>query len=64
MPSIYNFCHHLSRQFAHIRGLVVKVLFVRFVKNDFGATATELGLIAAGISLSIIMIMLGLVTNH
>ena len=42
----------------------MKVLFVRFVKNDFGATATELGLIAAGISLSIIMIMLGLVTSH
>jgi len=42
----------------------VTELFVRFVKNDSGATSTEVGLIAAGISLSIIMIMLGLATGH
>jgi pilus assembly protein Flp/PilA len=42
----------------------VKELFERFVKDDSGATAIELGLIAAGISLSIIVIMISLVTNH
>ncbi len=41
----------------------MKNLFVRFMKDYSGATALELGLIAAGISLSIIMIMHGLV-NH
>lgn len=42
----------------------MKNLFVRFVKDDSGATAIELGLIAAGISLSIIVIMISLVTNR
>jgi pilus assembly protein Flp/PilA len=42
----------------------VKYLFVRFVKDDSGATATEFGLIAAGISLAIIVIMNGLITNR
>lgn len=42
----------------------MKNLFVRFLKDDSGANAIELGLIAAGISLSIIVIMIGLVTNR
>jgi len=40
----------------------VKRFFVRFMKVDSGATAIELGLIAAGISLAIIVIMNSLVT--
>jgi pilus assembly protein Flp/PilA len=40
----------------------LKNLFVHFVKDHSGATVTELGLIAAGISLAIIVIMNGLVT--
>jgi pilus assembly protein Flp/PilA len=42
----------------------VKNLFVRFVRDHSGATPTELGLIAAGISLAIIVIINGLVTNR
>ena len=38
-------------------------LFARFVKNEFGATAIEYGLIAAGISLAIIAVVNGLGTN-
>jgi pilus assembly protein Flp/PilA len=35
----------------------MKNLFVRFVKDDSGATAIEYGLIAAGISVAIIAIV-------
>jgi pilus assembly protein Flp/PilA len=42
----------------------VKNLFVHFVKDDSGATAIDLGLIAAGISLSIIVIMISLIINR
>jgi pilus assembly protein Flp/PilA len=42
----------------------VKNLFVHFLKDDSGANAIELGLIAAGISLAIIVIMAGLVTDR
>ena len=38
-------------------------LFVRFVKDESGATAIEYGLIAAGIALAIIAIVNGLGTN-
>ena len=38
-------------------------LFVRFLKNESGATAIEYGLIAAGISLAIIAVVNGLGTN-
>ncbi|HZT27418.1 MAG TPA: Flp family type IVb pilin [Pseudolabrys sp.] len=38
-------------------------LFVRFVKNESGATAIEYGLIAAGISVAIIAVVNGLGTN-
>lgn len=38
-------------------------LFVRFLKDESGATAIEYGLIAAGISLAIITIVSGLGTN-
>jgi pilus assembly protein Flp/PilA len=49
-------------QGADLSELAVKRLFVRFMKVDSGATAIELGLIAAGISLAIIVIMNSLVT--
>ena len=42
----------------------MKNLFVRFVKDDSGANAIELGLIAAGISIAIIAIMNGLATGR
>ena len=41
----------------------MKNLFVRFVKNDSGATAIEYGLIAAGISVAIIAVVNGLGTT-
>ena len=37
----------------------MKNLFVRFVKNESGATAIEYGLIAAGISVAIIAVVNG-----
>ena len=41
----------------------MKNLFVRFVKDDSGATAIEYGLIAAGISVAIIAVVNGLGTS-
>jgi pilus assembly protein Flp/PilA len=41
----------------------MKNLFVRFVKDDSGATAIEYGLIAAGISVAIIAVVQGLGSN-
>ena len=41
----------------------MKNLFVRFLKDDSGATAIEYGLIAAGISVAIIAIVNGLGTQ-
>ena len=41
----------------------MKNLIARFVKDEFGATAIEYGLIAAGISLAIIAIVNGLGAN-
>jgi pilus assembly protein Flp/PilA len=38
----------------------MKNLFVRFLKDDSGATAIEYGLIAAGISVAIIAVVNGL----
>ena len=38
----------------------MKTLFVRFVKDNSGATAIEYGLIAAGISVAIIAVVNGL----
>ena len=43
-----------------IMELPMKNLFVRFVKDDSGATAIEYGLIAAGISVAIIAVVNGL----
>ena len=43
-----------------IKELPMKNLFVRFVKNESGATAIEYGLIAAGISVAIIAVVNGL----
>jgi len=43
--------------------LQMKNLFVRFVKNESGATAIEYGLIAAGISVAIIAVVNGLGTK-
>ena len=41
----------------------MKNLFVRFVKDNSGATAIEYGLIAAGISVAIIAVVNGLGTK-
>jgi pilus assembly protein Flp/PilA len=41
----------------------MKNLFVRFAKDDSGATAIEYGLIAAGISVAIIAVVNGLGTK-
>ncbi len=41
----------------------MKSVFVRFVKNECGATAIEYGLIAAGISVVIIAVVNGLSTQ-
>ncbi len=38
-------------------------LFTRFLKNEFGATAIEYGLIAAGISVAIIAAVNGIGTK-
>ena len=46
-----------------IKELPMKNLFVRFVKNESGATAIEYGLIAAGISVAIIAVVFGLGTQ-
>ena len=43
-----------------IKELPMKNLFVRFVKDNSGATAIEYGLIAAGISVAIIAVVNGL----
>jgi pilus assembly protein Flp/PilA len=43
-----------------IKELSMKNLFLRFVKDDSGATAIEYGLIAAGISVAIIAVVNGL----
>jgi pilus assembly protein Flp/PilA len=40
----------------------MKKIFVRFMKDDSGATAIEYGLIAAGISVAIIAVVNGLGT--
>ena len=41
----------------------MKKMFLRFLKNDSGATAIEYGLIAAGISVAIIAVVNGLGTS-
>jgi len=46
-----------------IKELPMKNLFVRFLKNESGATAIEYGLIAAGISVAIIAVVQTLGTN-
>ena len=46
-----------------IKELPMKNLFVRFMKDDSGATAIEYGLIAAGISVAIIAVVNGLGTS-
>jgi pilus assembly protein Flp/PilA len=46
-----------------IMELPMKNLFVRFVKDNSGATAIEYGLIAAGISVAIIAVVNGLGTT-
>ena len=44
-------------------GLHAMTLLRKFLRDEFGATAIEYGLIAAGISLAIISIVNGLGTN-
>lgn len=46
-----------------IMELPMKNLFVRFLKDNSGATAIEYGLIAAGISVAIIAVVNGLGTS-
>jgi len=46
-----------------IKELPMKNLFVRFLKDDSGATAIEYGLIAAGISVAIIAVVNGIGTK-
>jgi pilus assembly protein Flp/PilA len=46
-----------------IKELPMKNLFLRFVKDNSGATAIEYGLIAAGISVAIIAVVNGLGTS-
>jgi pilus assembly protein Flp/PilA len=46
-----------------LKELPMKNLFVRFVKDNSGATAIEYGLIAAGISVAIIAVVNGLGTT-
>ena len=46
-----------------LKELPMKTLFVRFVKDNSGATAIEYGLIAAGISVAIIAVVNGLGTT-
>jgi pilus assembly protein Flp/PilA len=41
----------------------MKSIFSRFVQDESGATAIEYGLIAAGISVAIIVVVQGLGTN-
>lgn len=41
----------------------MRALFLRFVKDQSGATAIEYGLIAAGVSLAIIAVVNGLGTG-
>jgi pilus assembly protein Flp/PilA len=45
------------------RGFRMSKLFVRFLKDESGATAIEYGLIAAGIALAIIAVVNGLGTT-
>jgi len=46
-----------------LRSQLMKTLFLRFVKDESGATAIEYGLIAAGISVAIIAVVNGLGTK-
>ncbi len=41
----------------------MRILFVKFLKDESGATAIEYGLIAAGIALAIIAVVNGLGTT-
>jgi pilus assembly protein Flp/PilA len=52
-----------SDSYVWIKELTMKNHFVRFLKDDSGATAIEYGLIAAGISVAIIAVVNGLGTK-
>jgi pilus assembly protein Flp/PilA len=58
-----NFSHSVSGNhpiFERIgtrKGLTMKMLFARFLRDESGATAIEYGLIAAGISVAIITVV-------
>jgi pilus assembly protein Flp/PilA len=54
---------HLRQPRVDLGATNMKNLFVRFVKDNSGATAIEYGLIAAGISVAIIAVVNGLGTN-
>jgi pilus assembly protein Flp/PilA len=46
-----------------MEGCNMRKVLARFLKNETGATAIEYGLIAAGISVAIITVVLGVGTN-
>jgi pilus assembly protein Flp/PilA len=45
------------------RGLDMREVLARFLKDETGATAIEYGLIASGIALAIVAVVLGVGTN-
>jgi pilus assembly protein Flp/PilA len=53
----------LGRQISSDRSADVKLIVAKFIADERGATAIEYGLIAAGISLAIIVAVNGLGTN-
>jgi pilus assembly protein Flp/PilA len=58
-----------TREYPSFQGITtqgraaMKTLFVRFLKNESGATAIEYGLIATGIAIAIIAAVNGVGTN-
>lgn len=65
MATAYSMAPKPKKSDSHvwIMELVMKNLFARFLKDESGATAIEYGLIAAGISVAIIVTVQGLGTK-
>jgi pilus assembly protein Flp/PilA len=55
--------HHVGNYGLGNQGLDMRKVLARFLKDETGATAIEYGLIAAGISVAIITVVLGVGTN-
>ncbi len=74
-PTRWPYVWHLSNSFNSVaiggcdnrafinEGLIMCKLFARFLNDESGATAIEYGLIAAGISIAIIVAVNGLGSN-